>query len=78
MNKIYRLTNIDTGKHRYFSSLALAAREGNKELGFERVSGAHAEGWEASDRNFSVESPVGWQRSNGKVYLSIIPLVIEA
>lgn len=70
----YRLTNIDTMKHRYFATLERAMTAGDKHLGLPAGAIFH---WLETLVGFSVESQVGWQKSNGDRFYSIIPVEIE-
>ena len=70
----YRLTNLDTGKSRYFATLERAFEVGNKALGLP----ANGPGfWKETLAGFSAESQTGWQRNNGAMYLTLIPIEIE-
>lgn len=71
----YRLTNIDTGKHRYFATLERAFEVGNKALGLPAANAHHF--WIETNAGFSAESQTGWQRNNGTMYLAVIPIEIE-
>jgi len=75
MNTVYRLTNIDTGKHAYFASLEGAMTAGDKMLDMPKGAKLH---WPETLAGFSVESQVGYQKNDGKKFLAIIPLKVEA
>lgn len=67
---VFKLTNIDTGKSRLFSSIEKAQAFGDKVIGDGRP-------WTHHVRNFNDESGEGWQKNSGNTYMSIVPLVVE-